>query len=166
MADLDFVFHASEIAERPEFGVLPVGDYIAEITNSDYKPTKKGNGKYIELEFTIIDGAYVGRKFWDRLNIQHENKAAMDIANSALRDLLVATGLASQPFSKTVTLHNIPVKLKIGITKRKDTGEDQNNVKYKSINYTSSPSALKLVANQTGSPEASSDGPKKKPWEK
>jgi len=159
MADLDFVFLASEVPERPDFSLFPVGEYIAEVTASDYKPTKSGNGKYIELEFIILDGEYAGRKYWDRLNVQHENKTAMDIANSSLRDLLEATGLSSQPFSKTITLHNIPVKLKIGISKRKDNGEEQNTVRYKSVDSTSPKISLKVVGN-------TSDGPKKKPWEK
>jgi hypothetical protein len=85
MAKLDFVFDPNTVEDRPDFSLFPVGEYIAEVTASDYKPTKSGNGKYIELEFTILDGEYAGRKYWDRLNVRHENKVAMDIANGKSR---------------------------------------------------------------------------------
>ena len=158
MAELDFVFDPNTIEDRPDFGLFPVGEYIAEVTGSDYKITKSGNGKYIELEFTILDGEYAGRKYWDRLNVRNENKVAMDIANSSMKDLMKAIGKPNEPCSNTNMLHGIPVKLKIGISKRKDTGEDQNKVNYKSLG---SPTTSAIRPSGV-----SSDGPKKKPWEK
>lgn len=158
MAELDFVFDPNTIEDRPEFGLFPVGEYIAEVTSSDYKPTKSGNGKYIELEFTILDGEYAGRKYWDRLNVQHENKMAMDIANASFKDLMKAIGKPNEPCRNTSMLHGIPVKLKIGMSKRKDTGEDQNTVRYKPVNAPTA-SAVKPTGGDAGAP-------KKKPWEK
>ena len=162
MADLDFTFNANEIEDRQDFSPLPVGDYIGEVTESDYLPTKKGTGKYIKLVFTILDGPYAGRKFFDNLNVINENKVAMDIANQSLKELLVATGLSNKPFTKTLTLHNIPVKMKISIGKRKDTGEEQNSVRYKPLNEI----APRLAVVPSSSPAAQAEGPKKKPWEK
>lgn len=159
MAELDFVFDPNTVEDRPEFSLFPVGEYIAEVTGSDYKPTKAGNGKFIELEFTILDGEYAGRKYWDRLNVRHENKVAMDIANSSMKDLMKAIGKPNESCGNTNMLHGIPVKLKIGMSKRKDTGEDQNTVRYKPVG---SPSASVIKPSIV----SSNDGPKKKPWEK
>jgi hypothetical protein len=159
MAELDFTFDPNTIEDRVEFTIYPVGEYIAEVTASDYKPTKAGNGKFIELEWTILDGEYAGRKYWDRLNVKHENKVAEDIANSSMKDLMKAIGQPNERCKNTNMLHGIPVKLKIGISKRKDTGEDQNTVRYKPINAPAS----------VPRPQASVAGgnaPKKKPWEK
>ncbi|MEK9693909.1 MAG: DUF669 domain-containing protein, partial [Rhodospirillaceae bacterium] len=74
-------------------------------TDSDYKVTKNGTGKYIELEFTILDGEYAGRKFWDRLNVMNENKTAQDIANATLKTILDAIGHTGS-FRDTSMLHN------------------------------------------------------------
>jgi len=158
MAELDFTFDPNTVEARPDFSPFPVGEYIAEVTGSDYKTTKSGNGKFIELEFTILDGEYAGRKYWDRLNVRHENKVAMDIANAALKDLMHAIGKPNEPCNNTNMLHGIPVKLKVGMSKRKDTGEDQNTVRYKPINAPTTAAIKQTVSN--------SDGPKKKPWEK
>jgi hypothetical protein len=160
MAELDFTFDPNTIEDRVEFTIYPVGEYIAEVTASDYKPTKSGNGKFIELEFTILDGEYAGRKYWDRLNVQHENKMAMDIANSSMKDLMKAIGKPNEPCRNTSMLHGIPVKLKVGISKRKDTGEDQNTVRYKPIN------APAVSASRPQASAAGGNAPKKKPWEK
>ena len=82
MANLDFVYNPDEHEAETGFEIFPVGDYIAQATDSDYRATKSGNGKYIYLEFTVIDGPYTGRKYFDRLNVQNSNKQAMDIATS------------------------------------------------------------------------------------
>jgi len=158
MAKLDFIFDPNTVEDRPDFSLFPVGEYVAEVTASDYKPTKSGNGKYIELEFTILDGEYAGRKYWDRLNVRHENKVAMEIANSSMKDLMKAIGKPNEHCGDTSMLHGIPVKLKIGMSKRKDTGEDQNTVRYKPLG---SPTVSAIRPSSV-----SSDGPKKKPWEK
>jgi len=158
MAELDFVFDPNVVADRVDYTPFPVGEYIAEVTGSDYKTTKSGNGKFIELEFTILDGDYAGRKYWDRLNVRHENQMAMDIANASMKDLMRAIGKPNESCNNTNMLHGIPVKLKIGMSKRKDTGEDQNTVRYKPISDAPAASTKPAASN--------SGGPKKKPWEK
>jgi hypothetical protein len=42
MAKLDFIFDPNTVEDRPDFSLFPVGEYIAEVTASDYKPTKSG----------------------------------------------------------------------------------------------------------------------------
>ena len=165
MADLGFVFNASEVEARQGFDLLPPGEYIGEITESDFLVTKKGNGQYIKLVFTILDGPFAGRKYFDNINIKHENKVAMDIAQGTLKELLTACGLEHKPFSQTHTLHGIPVKMKIGMSKRKDTGEDQNTVRYKNLKDSGS-RAPAASPSTPAAYTAPSDAPKKKPWEK
>ena len=167
MALLDFDFDPTTV-EGSKYGLLPVGEYIAEITNSDYKVTKNGLGKYIELEFTILDGDYVGRKFWDRLNVIHENKQAQDIANATLKDILSAIGHSGY-LRDTSNLHNRPLKMKISITTRKGSGEEQNSARYSGINKSApAPAPAARAAAPTAAPAASAApaGAKPKPWER
>ena len=49
MATLNF--NANDIAPTDSFDPLPAGEYLCVITGSEEKPTKTGNGSYLELEF-------------------------------------------------------------------------------------------------------------------
>jgi len=176
MPELDFVFNPAEVPDRPSFEVFPPGDYTGEVTASDYKPTKAGNGKYIEFEITILDGQYAGRKYWERLNVRHENKQAMDIANSTLKEMVRAAGMGDAPLRRTEDIHGKPMKMIMRIVPKKEggkpTGESQNAVRYKSLK--DQPKTVEPEVPETENkrlyPETQySSGPsmaKKKPWEK
>lgn len=73
---------------------LPAGIYTVEITNSEVKELKTGNGSGLSLEFTVIDPApYARRKVWTNLNIQHTNEQAERIAKEQLASLCYAVGI-------------------------------------------------------------------------
>lgn len=73
---------------------LPVGFYGMVITRSVIKPTKAGDGKYLEVEFDITDPSdYGNRKFWDKFNIFNKNPTAQKIGREQLSDLLKSLGL-------------------------------------------------------------------------
>ena len=44
------------------------------------RPTKAGNGSYLQLEIEILEGQYKGRRLWDRLTLNHPNAVAVQIA--------------------------------------------------------------------------------------
>ena len=172
MAELiGFDFNPDAVTDRPGKTLLPVGDYIAEVTDSDFKDTKNGLGKYINLEFTIVDGEYVGRKFYENLNVMNKNEKTVEIANRALKDLIRAVNMLGKPFKNSEMLHNIPLKVRVTMGKRTDNGEDENRLRFLSINEVSAPVATAPAAawsQASASPSAAATGnaPKKKPWEK
>ncbi len=47
-------FDASNVSPMASFEPLPNGRYVAAITGSEFKPTKNGNGQYLELELSAI----------------------------------------------------------------------------------------------------------------
>ena len=59
-------FNANEVEPSTGYDPIPAGKYQAVITESEMKPTKTGNGQYLQLEFEIIEGEYKNRKVWDR----------------------------------------------------------------------------------------------------
>jgi hypothetical protein len=74
--------------------VLPVGVYTAEITNSEVRELKSGNGTGLSLEFTIIDPApFAGRKVFQNLNLVHTNEQAQQIGQAQLSSLCRSTGI-------------------------------------------------------------------------
>jgi len=125
MATLDFNANDVEPTTAPD--PLPAGKYLAEITASEMKPTKAGNGSYLQLEFTVLDGPCKGRKVWDRLCISHPNELTQKIARGNLSAICRAVDVM-QP-RDSVELHNLPLVVTVKCKKREDTGDVTNEVK-------------------------------------
>jgi len=66
---------------------MPVGKYIAVITDSEMKPTKSGSGNYLQLKFQIVEGEYANRLLWVRLNLDNTNATAVKIARLPLSEI-------------------------------------------------------------------------------
>lgn len=126
MADLNG-FNANDYEPLGDFEAIPAGNYSAMATDSETKKTKAGTGSYLQLVWEIIDGPHAGRKLWSRLNLDNPNSKAVEIAKRELSSICRAIGVFNPGDSQE--LHNIPVVLKVGVEKRKDTGEMTNRIK-------------------------------------
>jgi hypothetical protein len=91
------------------------------------KATKRGDGSYLELEFTVLDGDCQGRKVWDRLCINHPNDLTQKIARGSLSAICRAVGVMEPRDS--AELHNIPLVITVKCKKREDNGEITNEIK-------------------------------------
>ena len=120
-------FDANTVEPNSPFDPLPAGKYLACITGSEMKPTKAGDGSYLELELTVLEGEYKDRKVWDRLCLNHPNAQTVKIARGNLSALCRAVGVM-QP-KDSVEMHNLPVMITVKVKKREDTGELTNEVK-------------------------------------
>ena len=120
-------FNANEVEPSTAFEPVPAGKYIAAVTASEMKPTKKADGSYLELEFTIIEGDCQGRKVWDRLCITHPNQQTVKIARGNLSAICRAVGVM-QP-KDSVELHNLPIEITVKLKKRTDNDELTNEIK-------------------------------------
>ena len=126
MADLNG-FNANEVEPTMPFEPLPAGRYVAVITDSEMKATKKGDGSYLQFEFTVVEGDCQGRKVWDRLCINHPNDLTQKIAQGNLSAICRAVGVM-QP-RDSAELHNIPLQIAVKCKKREDNGEFTNEIK-------------------------------------
>jgi len=140
-------FNAEEIEPQSDFSPLPVGNYTVVITQSEMKPTKTGNGQYLQLTLQVVEGEYKNRLIFDRLNIQNTNEVAQQIAQKALSSICRAVGVMHPKDSEE--LHDKPFSVKIGI--RPASGE------YGESNIVRGYSSLSSSPVKTGSG---------KPWEK
>lgn len=120
-------FDANQVDPASSFDPIPAGKYVAAIIESEMKPTKAGNGHYLELTFEIGDGQYKGRRLWARLNLDNPNQQAVQIARGELSAICRAVGVL-QP-KDSVELHNLPLSIKVACRKRDDTGEITNEIK-------------------------------------
>ena len=120
-------FDANTVEPSTGFDPIPAGKYPAVIVESNMKPTKNGNGQYLELTFEIIDGDFKGRKVWARLNLENQNSTAVQIARSELSAICRAVGVM-QP-QDSIELHNLPLIITVRCKKNPETDEITNEIK-------------------------------------
>ena len=120
-------FDARNVEPMADFEAIPAGKYLAVITETAMKPTKNGNGSYLELTFEVIEGEYKGRNLWARLNLDNPSQQAVQIARGELSAICRAVGVM-QP-KDSCELQNIPLLVTVKCKKREDTGDIVNEVK-------------------------------------
>ena len=120
-------FNAASVAPATAFEAIPAGNYAAIITESAMKPTKRGDGEYLQLTLQIIDGEHSGRKLFDRLNLNNPNATAVDIAQRTLSAICHAVGVMTPQDS--AELHDIPMQVKVGVEKNASDGTNSNVIK-------------------------------------
>lgn len=104
--------------------IIPKGEYVGQVSESDYKPTKKGDGHYIMLTWKIVDGPYKDRTLTDFINVDNPNKLCRDIGNAAFAAIRIALfNDKSKVVTDTAEMHGIPCKLGIDVDK-----EGTNNI--------------------------------------
>ncbi len=112
MADLSG-FDASQVPEQQEFSAIPEGQYVVIATASEMKPTKRGDGAYLQITFEVIDGPQKGRKLWARLNLKNPNQTAVDIAQRELGAICRAVNVIKP--NDSGELHNKPLLVTVGV---------------------------------------------------
>ena len=124
MATLNF--NANEVEPSTGFDPIPAGKYQAVITDSEMKPTKSGNGQYLQLEFEVIEGECRNRKLWARLNLKNANPDAVRIARADLSAICRAINVPEPRDS--VELHNLPLTITVRCKKNQED-EMTNEIK-------------------------------------
>lgn len=120
-------FNAHEVEPTTPFDPIPAGKYLAVITESAMKPTKAGNGSYLELTFQILEGEFKNRMLWARLNLDNPNATTVKIAQGELSAVCRAVGVMEP--NDSAELHNLPLVITVRCKKRKDTDEIVNEVR-------------------------------------
>ena len=126
MASIGFQFNADAVKPQDDFTPIPAGDYIAQITESEIKPTKSGSGQMLTLRWQILDGQFKGRLVFDRINIINQNPKAQEIGQQQLSSICRAAGVMA--LQDSVQLHNKPCHINVKIRKDAEYG-DSNEVK-------------------------------------
>jgi hypothetical protein len=120
-------FDANTVEPAGDFSPIPGGKYVCVISASEMKPTKAGDGEYLQLEFTVLEGECKGRKVWTRLNLQNKNQTAKKIAEGELSAICHAVGVMTPKDS--TELHDLPLMVTVIQKKREDTGDLTNECK-------------------------------------
>ena len=109
------------------FDALPDGEYPVIVTESKMKETKAGDGAYLQLNLSVLEGPYKGKTLFDRLNLKNPNPLVMDIANRQLAGLCKAVN--KEKIRDSGELHNIPVTVKVKFRRGENGYDDSNDVK-------------------------------------
>lgn len=111
MARLPNSFNARESEKMGEFTPIPAGVYIAQIIKSEMKETKDKSGSYLQLTFQILEGEFVNRQLWLRLNLQNRNAQTVEIAEKVLATICEMCGV--DVLHDSEELHNIPMEINV-----------------------------------------------------
>lgn len=164
MAYLGATFRPED-APEDEFSLLPDGDHLMQVIESDVEPTKNGTGTVLKLVFEIMDGPDARRRVWERLNIVNSNATAQGIAQRALAELVQAVGLAS--IDDSAELHFKPLMGTIYTRKGEGQYRDQNGVKkFRQAGAAPAPRPSASAPRQTAAPAAPAVAAAKsaRPW--
>jgi hypothetical protein len=123
-------FNAANVAPQEAFSVIPAGTYVAQIEESEIKPTKSGTGQMLNLRWKILDGEYKNRVIFQRVNIVNQNPEAEKIGQRQLSGICHAVGVMQ--LQDTAQLHMKPCKIKVKVrvdeTGKYDDSNDVTNV--------------------------------------
>lgn len=119
-------FDASQHEPLQPMTPLPRGRYNVMITDTEMKDTKSGTGKYLQIEFTVLDGDHTNRKCWTRLNLVNQNPTAEDIARRELSAICGALGVTKVADSSE--LHGRPLAVEVIVEKGAE-GSENNRIK-------------------------------------
>lgn len=116
-------FDARQVDPAEGFDPIPAGKYLAVITETEMKDTKKGGGQYLQLTFQIIDGPFKGRYVWARLNLKNSNPTTVQIARGELSAICRAVGVMTP--SDSAELHNLPLVISVRQKRRRNDDSER-----------------------------------------
>jgi len=101
------------------YEVFPEGFYPAMMVTASLKPTSRGDGKFLECVYQIMETEHAGKKYTSRINVENPNPDAVRIAAQEMKSLRVALGYPDNE-TRTMMFLNKPLVLKLGVKPRKD----------------------------------------------
>lgn len=111
-------------------GLMPAGDYVGQIIESDVRQNNAQNGQVMELTWELLNDGYKGRRVWQFINVQHTGSPkAHEIGQIELANLKEACGIpVGQRVNDSLMLHSKPVGLQLKVEISKDPKYKDKNV--------------------------------------
>ena len=120
-------FDASKVEPSGDFTPIPAGKYLAIMYESAMKPTKSGDGEFLECKFRVCDGSQKGKTLISRLNLKNRSDQACQIAASELSAICRSVGVLKP--NDSADLHNVPLELTVAVTAQNEKGQCYNEIK-------------------------------------
>lgn len=148
MPTINFTLDEITLPSTSSYEPIPEGRYTCAVTSSDLKPTKSGNGHYLQLVFEVLEGQYAGRRIYERLNIDNPNKKAVNIARRAMTELCAVVGIVGE-LKDTEELHNVPVSVDVTIEEGRNGYGPSNKI----LGYDTASAATPVTSPQEATPK-------------
>lgn len=143
MAKVDW--NAGEYESSRGYEVLPKGRYLVMVNDTEMKPTKNKDGKYIEVEFVVLRPENAkNRKLWARLNVFNPSEQAQRIGREQFNALVEACGFPKGSVEDTAKLHDKILTVIVDIEKGQ-SGETNRVTGFISSDAATNPAAQKLA---------------------
>ena len=113
---------------KTEFELLPEGQYVTTVTNTELKANKSGTGKYLKVTLKIVGQKYKNRVLFQNFTTEHDNTVAESIGRGQLKNLIQSAGLDPTKFTETEDLHGCSVIANVS-TKHDPNYGEQNVIK-------------------------------------
>lgn len=142
---------------------VPAGWYNVALEKSEKKPTKAGDGAYINCVFGILDGQYKGNKIFHMFNMWNNNPKAVEIAYAQFSALCHAVGHLMVGDSEE--LHGRPLKLRVTLKPAEGEYAAKNEIAaYKNINEVVPANVAPVVSQPKMFPPVSQPATPAQPW--
>jgi hypothetical protein len=160
MASFGETFDATTVEPNSGYEVLPPGNYLLQIVQSEMRSTRDGSGQYLFLELDVLDGQYAGRKLFDRIHLVNANPEAVQIAQRTLSSICRAAG--KMQVNNSEQLHFIPMRASVRVRPPKGNYGESNTIRYLPRE------AAEVVAAPTTRPVATASPPAdaRLPWQR
>lgn len=154
---------------RTEFTALPPGNYLAMATKAVVKDTKDGTGKYLSVQFQILEPAeFSKRMVFANYNIKNKSPQATQIGLRQLGQLWEAAGLGRIVKDENDLLDKA-VMIRVAIRKDDPNQNDVVSASPASGEIPAPPPAAKVPPPWPPAAPAAAPAPatgKKLPWQK
>jgi len=134
MAQFGQVFYTAQLPKENTREALPVGEYLSILHKAEIKPTKAGDGQYIDCQFKVVDGQHKGRGFFDKINISNPSQQAVEIGLARLNTILSIGGLSQCGSTEELEHARIHVLAVLGV-------EEHNGGTRNFLNFIKNPKA-------------------------
>lgn len=135
---------------------IAAGTYLSHVTKTQMKNTKAGTGKYLSLQFKVIEGDNKGRSFFTNLNLENPSPQAVEIATKELNSICLACEL--EDVLDSDELLHIPMLCTLTVKEGNAQWPPQNEItKYEVADEHDGPDVPQV--EETASPESD------RPWE-
>lgn len=163
MAKLNFNAAEGTPMEERSFELLPEGEYVASIVDSDTKPTKDNTGERLNLKFKVTQGDHKGQYIFVGLNIKNRSEVAVNISMAELKSICDAIGKGRDSISDSKELHGVPMS--VLVKHSKPSGEYKDTDGSTKFKYGPRPE-IKAYKKLEGEAAGSDPAPSSPPWEK
>ena len=122
------------------------GTYIMIAESLEAKPTKKGDGTYINAKFKVVDGACDGKTVWGLFNIANPSPVAERIGKEAMASLTKAVGYDPTNVEDLKLLCFIPF-----LATLKTRRDAQDEIRFEVVKFTplEEPEKVRVVSKWT-----------------